>query len=61
MSKAVEDSIDTMQEADQKIADLTTEISALKAKNANLQSENEMLKLELQRLRALSTNLMTRK
>ena len=61
MSKAVEDSIDTMQETDQKIADLTTEISALKAKNANLQSENEMLKLELQRLRALSTNLMTRK
>lgn len=61
MSKAVEDSIDTMQEADQKIADLTSEISALKAKNANLQSENEMLKLELQRLRALSTNLMTRK
>lgn len=61
MSKAVEDSIDTMQETDQKIADLTSEISALKAKNANLQSENEMLKLELQRLRALSTNLMTRK
>ena len=61
MSKAVEDSIDTMQETDQKIADLTTEISALKAKNANLQSENEMLKLELQRLRALSTNLVTRK